>query len=502
MNLLARIQLGSELDLLISELASGSLSMLEKIKKAGRLDQVVTLLTGEAGSTPAEPEAITDTLMQLMKKHSTLMVRVKKELRFSVLFRRYHLELNKRDRNAGIDFEKEMSIDVTDNVSGVRNELIRLHKQLDFDLTKGIKLIRQGKYIAIEPYLSPKVRKTPQVAEFLNWLYQEGYLLTGEKAKPDYNGKGEEINDRNHFTVERVENDRMVNITFERGEKIKIPHGRGSFKLATITGISQSDKTFKADGGDYGYAWGYAYKLTYDMAEGIREDLERDVSNYENVNIILPIDYNRILDKYIQYDKELNYELDDAVERLKAAYILRIEKQKQDQAEQESRQQKAKDYQDQQAKIAQDHSQKIRDSLPEYEELTMEEWKRTSKDFKHIDNGQRYILKNVPGLGTISRPVKIVKEIAPEDMPLPDSKAIEAEANADFEAEANEQSSTDGSPIDEAGVFYQSVIDGAEVDAALIQTAIEYAQKNEAHYLLPKASETIKESILKMAEAA
>lgn len=500
MNLLARIQLGSELDLLISELASGSLSMIEKIKKAGRLDDVVTLLTGEAGDTPAASAVAEKTLTQLLKDHVKIMVRVVKDKRFTVLFKRYHTELNRSNRSAGIEFEKEMSFDVANEVSGKPGDSIRLHKQLEKDLTDGILLIRQGKYIAIEPYLSPKVRKTPQVAEFLNWLYQNDFLLIGEKAKPDDNGKGEEINDRNHFTVERIENDRMVYVTFERGEKIKIPHGKGSFKLATITGISQSDKTFKADGGDYGYTWGYAYKLTYDMAEGVREELERDISNYENVNIILPIDYNRIVDKYIQYDKELSYELDDAIERLKAAHILRLEKQKQDQAELEERQRKAKEYQDQQAQIEKDHKQEIRDRLPEYEEMTMEEWKRTSKDFKHIDNGQRYVLENIAGLGTISRPVKIIKKVAPEDMPLPDNKAIEAEANADFEAEAIEQSAEGENPIDEAGVFYQSVIDGAEVDASLIETAIDFAKKDESHYLLPQASEAIKKSVLKMAE--
>lgn len=501
MNLLARIQLGSELDLLISELASGSLSMIEKIKKAGRLDEVVTLLTGEAGDTPAASAVAEKTLTQLLKDHAKIMVRVVKDKRFSVLFKRYHTELNRSNRSAGIEFEKEMSFDVAEEVSGKSGDSIRLHKQLEKDLTDGVLLIRQGKYIAIEPYLTPRNRKTPQVAEFLNWLYQNDFLLTGEKAKPDYNGKGEEINDRNHFTVERVENDRMVNITFERGEKIKIPQGKGSFKLATITGISQTDQTFKADGGDYAYNWGFAYKLTYDMAESVRDDLERDVRNYENTSVVMNIDYNRIVDKYIQYDKELNYELDDAVERLKAAHILRLEKQKQDQAELEARQQAAKDYQDTQAQKEKDAAQKILDALPEYEEMTMDQWKRTSKDFKHIDNGQRYVLRNIAGLGTRSRPVKIIKEVAPEDTPLPDAKTLETEANADFEAEAMEQGAEGDNPIDEAGVFYQSVIDGAEVDASLIETAIGFAQNDESHYLLPQASEAIKNSVLKMAEA-
>lgn len=497
MELLARIQLGSELDTLVSELSSGALSMLDKIKKAGRLDEVVSLLTGEAGHAPAATqEAAQEDLYQLLKKHPTLMVRVKKDRKFSVLFRRYHTDLNKSDRAAGQKFEQEMSLDITDDVSGIKTELIRLHKQLDKDLTHGVKLIRQGKYIAIEPYLSPKVRKTPHVLEFLNWLYLNDHLLTGEQAKPDHNGKGEEINDRRHFTVERMVNDRMVYVTFERGEKIKIPQGKGSFKYGVITGISQADKTFKVDNGSYAYEWGYAYKITYDMAKGIREQLERQVKSYEDVNIIMDLDYNRILDNYWQYDKELGYELEDAVERLKAAHILRQEKRKQDDQALADRKAQAEQYAENEKLKEQERRQKLLDEQPEFVEMTMDQWKRTSKDFKHIDNGQRYVLRNTSGRGMVSRPVKIVKAA---DEPMQDAKEVEDEANAEFEAEAIEQRTGD-KPIDEAGVFYQSVIDGAEVDARLIQTALDYAKKDESHYLLPEAAESIKKSVLKMAE--
>lgn len=500
MELLARIQLGSELDLLISELASGSLSMLQKIQKAGRLDEVVSLLTGGAGQKPAPTAANEETLQQLLKLHPKLMVRIKKDQRFTVLFKRYHTFINTQDRAAGQVFEHEMSIDVAENVSGIKGDSIRLHKQLEKDLTHGVKLLRQGQYIAIEPYLSPKVRKTPQVLAFLNWLYQNDHLLTGNLAKPDKPETVEPINDRNNFTVQRVEDDRQVLITFQRGEKIKIPRGKGSFQLVTITGISQSDRTFKADNGSYAYEWGYAYKLSYDMAEGIREELERDVQSYENVNIILNINYQLIIDKYLQYDKELDIELDDAVERLKAAYIKRLEKQKQDEINTEASKQSANDYQERERLAAVERRQRILDSLPEFEDLTMEQWKGTSKDFKHIDNGQRYILRNVGGIGTISRPVRIIKAVAPEDEPLQDAKAAEAEANAEFEAEAEEHGQAGNGPIDEAGVFYQSIIDGAEVDALLIQNAMDFAVKDETHYLLPEAAETIKNSVLKMAE--
>lgn len=70
-------------------------------------------------------------------------------------------------------------------------------------------------------------------------------------------------------------------------------------------------------------------------------------------------------------------------------------------------------------------------------------------------------------------------------------------ADEDFEAEA--KSDLVDPPVDEAGVFYQSVIDGAEVDIDLIQKAIEYAQKDENHYLLPEASQTIKDAVLNKA---
>lgn len=70
-------------------------------------------------------------------------------------------------------------------------------------------------------------------------------------------------------------------------------------------------------------------------------------------------------------------------------------------------------------------------------------------------------------------------------------------ADEDFEAEA--KSDLVDPPVDEAGVFYQSVIDGAEVDIDLIQKAIEYAQKDENHYLLPEASQVIKDAVLNKA---
>lgn len=70
-------------------------------------------------------------------------------------------------------------------------------------------------------------------------------------------------------------------------------------------------------------------------------------------------------------------------------------------------------------------------------------------------------------------------------------------ADEDFEAEA--KSDLVDPPVDEAGVFYQSVIDGAEVDVDLIQKAIEYAQQDQEHYLLADASQAIKNAVLNKA---
>lgn len=63
-------------------------------------------------------------------------------------------------------------------------------------------------------------------------------------------------------------------------------------------------------------------------------------------------------------------------------------------------------------------------------------------------------------------------------------------ADEDFEAEA--KSDLVDPPVDEAGVSHQAVIDGAEVDIDLIQKAIEYAQKDENHYLLPTQARQLK----------
>lgn len=75
-----------------------------------------------------------------------------------------------------------------------------------------------------------------------------------------------------------------------------------------------------------------------------------------------------------------------------------------------------------------------------------------------------------------------------------DDQASKTTADEDFEAEAKSDL-VDG-PADEAGAFYQSVIDGAEVDENLIQKAIEYATADEKHWLLPEAAEVIKNAVL------
>lgn len=41
--------------------------------------------------------------------------------------------------------------------------------------------------------------------------------------------------------------------------------------------------------------------------------------------------------------------------------------------------------------------------------MTMAEWKKTPKDYKSIEDGQRYVLRWVDGKGTCSVPVEIVK---------------------------------------------------------------------------------------------
>lgn len=75
-----------------------------------------------------------------------------------------------------------------------------------------------------------------------------------------------------------------------------------------------------------------------------------------------------------------------------------------------------------------------------------------------------------------------------------DSATSQTTADEDFEAEAKPDL-VDG-PADAAGAFYQSVIDGAEVDENLIQQAIEYASADETHWLLPEAAEVIKNAVL------
>jgi hypothetical protein len=44
-------------------------------------------------------------------------------------------------------------------------------------------------------------------------------------------------------------------------------------------------------------------------------------------------------------------------------------------------------------------------------EMTMEQWKKTHKDYKGITNGQRSVLRQCGDKGTCIVPVKIIKKI-------------------------------------------------------------------------------------------
>ena len=73
----------------------------------------------------------------------------------------------------------------------------------------------------------------------------------------------------------------------------------------------------------------------------------------------------------------------------------------------------------------------------------------------------------------------------------------EYHADEDFETEA--QDNREDPPIDAAGAFYQSIIDGAEVDQALIAQALVYAEEDPEHYLLPAAAKVVQEKVILMA---
>ena len=93
---------------------------------------------------------------------------------------------------------------------------------------------------------------------------------------------------------------------------------------------------------------------------------------------------------------------------------------------------------------------------------------------------------------------KAVKHHNPND--LFSSVAIDDDtttADEDFETEA--QDNREDPPIDAAGAFYQSIIDGAEVDQALIAQALGYAEEDPEHYLLPAAAKVVQEKVILMA---
>jgi hypothetical protein len=120
----------------------------------------------------------------------------------------------------------------------------------------------------------------------------------------------------------------------------------------------------------------------------------------------------------------------------------------------------------------------------------------TPANFPHSWNFINWLFENkrlVIGPNALDAPQQ--SDMYPaQDEPLKDPETLANEANADFEQEAQEEAAE---PLaDEAGAFYQSVIDGADVDANLIEKALEYAEKDETHYLLPEAAEVIKQKII------
>ncbi len=214
--------------------------------------------------------------------------------------------------------------------------------------------------------------------------------------------------DRDQFTVERVDEDRRQTLTFKRGETVKVS-GKYPMETGEIDGISNARKEFKVGG-----AWlpfGYAYKAEYDEFAAPRRELEEMIANAEKriadgsgfQRDGYPIrDAREHAKRYSLegYDDTLN----DLAKRGQAVFDRSI-------AEERARM-AAAEQTDRERREAADAADAAKYAGPV--KMTMDEWKRISRDFKSFNGGKRTVMQD----GRIRR-VEIVKEKAeaPADAP-------------------------------------------------------------------------------------
>ena len=293
-------------------------------------------------------------------------------------------------------------------------------------------------------YPTLKAAKAAAVERAIERLRADGYVgQDNQEAK-------QPTSDRDQFTVERVDEDQRQTLTFVRGETVKVS-GKYPMETGKIDGISNARKEFRIGG-----AWlpfGYAYKTEYDEFAAPRRELEEMIANAEK-RIADGIGFQR--DGYPirdarEHAKRYGLEgyddtLNDLEKRGQAAFDRSV-------AEGRARM-AAAEQADRERREAEQAADAAKYAAPI--QMTMDEWKRISKDFKGIINGGRTAM-----IDGRMRAVEIIK--------APAAPAADAEATFSAQHEALMASVREGTATPEAfkASFEQVVANEAAIKVEL-----------------------------------
>jgi hypothetical protein len=254
--------------------------------------------------------------------------------------------------------------------------------------------------------LSMKIKQAVSSSVYmLKKLDTEKYIIDILEVSLEILNKIEKVEDklesRNSFTVYRMRDDnKFTELTFERGEMIKISSPKVPWKLEKITGISQARDEFKTDQSSW-RSFGYVEKADYDEFAKYRKQAEYYIGIIENQ---LKNGYTENLDGFFRKADEAAKDSGEAsyepkIQALREQKgLLKIENNKKDDLKKEAEALKR------QIEIDAENAKKSA-LIPEPNlEMTMERWKKIHRDFKGRIDGQRTAM-----VGGKMRSVVIIK---------------------------------------------------------------------------------------------
>jgi phospholipid N-methyltransferase len=210
----------------------------------------------------------------------------------------------------------------------------------------------------------------------------------------------EEDDSRNAFTVQRVIDDKLSPVKFERGESVKVA---GTFPMRTgeIKGISHDKREAKVDG--VWYDFGYIYKQDYDEYAAPRAEIDKQVKTLSERldagNGIEAVQMLEDIEKQVKHFRLDQYKPE--IDRLRQK-IVEVDRQFQDRLTEDRARKQAQ---------ADDEARRVADEAAKAPKkvirMTMDEWKKVHRDYKANYADGRVVMH-----GGQMVPVEIVKDPA------------------------------------------------------------------------------------------